>query len=37
VVTKQVAPGQTYNAQVTISTSDGSNNVATSSLAIPKP
>jgi hypothetical protein len=37
VVTKQVAPGQTYNAQVTVSTSDGSNNVATSSLVIPKP
>jgi hypothetical protein len=37
VVAKQVAPGQTYTAQVTISTSDGSNNVATSSLAIPKP
>jgi hypothetical protein len=37
LVKKQVAPGQTYNAQVTVSTSDGSNNVATASLTIPKP
>jgi hypothetical protein len=37
LVKKQVAPGQTYTAQVTVSTSDGSNNVATASLTIPKP